>query len=184
MKYLIVLLLSLPFVAKAQTKNLLIATGLKASVMIDNNTNEAKVLMAGMDTLALSLTESSAPRAIKAADYNYDGFKDLAVTTAGTQPGEVRYDIFLYHPAEKTFEPLEPGEGSRCDALTNIKLLRAENAISITCRAGGKPMADVYRWEDAFTLAYVRSTGADPDAEKPEPRSKKKKDEDDEDEEE
>ena len=173
------LLAALPFFAEAQTKNILIATGLKATVFIDNASSEAKILMAGMDTLALPLAESNAPRAIKTSDYNFDGFKDLAVTTAGTQPGAVLYDLFLYHPAEKTFEPLETGEGSRCDAFTNVKLLRAENAISVTCRAeGGKPMADIFRWETPFSLTYLRSTGADPDAEKPErePRSKKKKD--------
>ncbi len=147
--------------ATAQTRKLLITPTLSAAITHTPGAPTVDVLIPGVETITLDLSQpGDAVFVIKSADYNFDGYKDFAFTSrdAAVPAAPTRYDIFLYHPEEKTFEALE-AEGGVCEGFTNVRVSAADKTLRVSCRSGavGKSSTDVYRWDSPYTLALVKS---------------------------
>ena len=178
MKYFLAVVVALcTLQANAQSKKYPIATGLYATVNHKEGSKSVQVLIQGVEIIELDLSQSPNNNfLIKTADYNFDGYKDFAFTSKDATPGAATiYDIFLYHPTEKTFEALEVPEGA-CEAFGNVRVSMADKTIRASCRTGAKASLDVYGWTDAFTLDLVKSNdnGADAQAEKADEKADKK----------
>lgn len=159
MKTIPVLLLAsfISFAAFAQTKRLAITPTLSATIQHASGAPTVDVLIPGVETITLDLTQpATATFLIKSADYNFDGYRDFAFTSKDAA-APTRYDIFLYHPEEKTFEALE-AEGGVCESLTNVRVSAADKTLRLSCRAGTpKSSTDIYRWDSPYTLTLVKS---------------------------
>lgn len=146
--------------ASAQTRKLAITPTLSATITHAPGAPTVDVLVPGVETITLDLTHpASAAFLIKSADYNADGYKDFAFTSrdAAVPAAPTRYDIFLYHPEEKTFEALE-AEGGVCGGLTNVRVSVADKTLRVSCRAGTlKSSTDIYRWDTPYSLTLVKS---------------------------
>lgn len=151
--------------ASAQTKKLLITPSLSATIQHAPGTATVDVLIPGVETITLDLTQAGdAAFLIKTADYNGDGYKDFAFTSKAEPAAPTRYDLFLYHPDEKTFEAIElPGDGV-CESLTNVRTSAADKTFRVSCPGAGKTSTDIYRWETPYTLSLVKSTDNSADA--------------------
>jgi hypothetical protein len=145
--------------AFAQSKKLLITPTLSASIQHAPGAATVDVLIPGVETISLDLTQpGDATFLIKTADYNADGYKDFAFTSKAEPTTPTRYDIFLYHPEEKTFEAVElPGDGV-CENLTNVRATAADKTLRVSCPGAGKTSTDIYRWETPYSLTLVKST--------------------------
>ena len=178
MKYFLAVVVALcTFQANAQSKKYPIATGLYATVNHKEGSKSVQVLMQGVETIELDLSQSpNNTFLIKTSDYNFDGYKDFAFTSKDAAPGAPTiYDIFLYHPTEKSFEALEVPEGA-CEVFANVRVNVADKTIRASCRTGTKASLDVYGWTDAFTLDLVKSNdnGADAQADKADEKADRK----------
>lgn len=157
-RILTILLAGLCTGAAAQTKKLAVAPGVSANIVHEPGSAIVKVLIPGVEEIELELTQSASNTfLIKSADYNGDGFKDFAMTSKDATPGApTLYDIYLYHPLEKTFEALELPEGV-CQHFSNVRLNAADRTLRSSCRSGTKSSMDIFRWADAFTLVLTKS---------------------------
>lgn len=141
----------------AQTKKLTIATGLQATINHAEGSKTVQVLLPGVETIELDLTQPGATAfQIKAADYNFDGYKDFAFVGLNVATGIQVYDIFLYHPADKSFEALEY-TGGVCEALGNVRLNAGDKTLRSSCKANGKTSTDVFRWTTPFAIELTKS---------------------------
>jgi hypothetical protein len=144
----------------AQTKKLAISPSISATIQHAPGARTVQVLIPGVEVIELDLTQpGDAVFIIKTADYNFDGYKDFAFTSrdAAVPAAPTRYDIFLYHAEEKTFEPLE-AEGGVCEGLSNVRVSVADKSLRSSCRAGTpKSSTDIYRWDSPFSLTLVKS---------------------------
>lgn len=153
--------------ASAQTKKLAITPTLSATVQHAPGASTVQVLIPGVEVIELDLTQpGDAAFVIKTADYNLDGCKDFAFTSrdAAVPAAPLRYDIFLYHPEEKTFEALEV-DGGVCESLTAVRVSAADKTLRVSCRAGTpKSSTDIYRWDSPYTLTLLKSIDNSADA--------------------
>lgn len=160
MKYsvLTLALAGLAFGAAAQTKKITVAQGITANVVHEPGSKSVKVLVPGVEEMDLDLTQPGANTfLIKTADYNGDGFKDFAMTSRDPMPGSPTvYDIYLYHPMDKTFEALELPEAV-CQQFSNVRVNLSDRTLRSSCRAGNKSSMDIFRWADNFSLELVKS---------------------------
>ena len=142
----------------AQTKKITVAPGVIANVVHEPGSSALKVLIPGVEEIELELTQpASNTFLIKTADYNGDGFKDFAFTSKDPIPGApTLYDIYLYHPLEKTFEALEMPEAV-CPQFSNVRVNPADKTLRSSCRSGTKSSMDIFRWADAYSLELVKS---------------------------
>ncbi len=95
-----------------------------------------------------------------AEDFNFDGYPDLAVLTAAGMVNQI-YDIFLYRPNDKTFEPLlmpRQGPASNCGKLLDVTVLPDAQTLSSSCRSGPTWYADAYRYAQDGRLYFYGST--------------------------
>lgn len=146
--------------AGAQTKKLQIAPGLNAAINHEPGSRMVQVLMPGVETIELDLTQSpNNTFLIKTADYNFDGYKDFAFTSkdASNPSAPAIYDIFLYSPQEKSFEALE-NPGGTCEYLSNVRLNAGDKTLRSSCRTGSKSSLDIFRWAGPNSLELVKST--------------------------
>jgi hypothetical protein len=96
-----------------------------------------------------------------ARDYNFDGYKDLAIVDAVGMVNE-DYSIWLYHKDEKRFEKLSIGgeKLSACGSLMGVELRAKEHILLGTCRSGPMWYTDAYRYADDRRLyLYGTTTG-------------------------
>ncbi len=157
-RILSILLASICTGAAAQTKKITVAPGVSANIVHEPGSNVVKVLVPGVEEMELELTQpGSNTFLIKTADYNGDGFKDFAMTSKDAMPGSPTvYDIYLYHPLEKSFEALELPEAV-CQHFSNVRVNPADRTLRSSCRAGNKSSMDIFRWADNFSLELVKS---------------------------
>lgn len=77
------------FSAFSQTKKLIIATGLQASISHTEGSKTVQVLMPGVEAIELELSQPPGTNfQIRTADYNFDGYKDFAFV--GTNASTLR----------------------------------------------------------------------------------------------
>lgn len=136
----------------AQSKKIPIAPGLTASVNHQPGSPTIQVLIPGVETIELDLNQPvSETYQIKVQDFNFDGQKDFAFVAVNQATGMQPYDIFLYHPAEKSFEALEV-PGGVCERFANVRLNVSEKTLRSSCKAGTKTSLDTYVWTSQFVL--------------------------------
>ncbi len=146
--------------AAAQTKKLAITPALSANINHVLGTNTVQVLIPGVETIELELTQSTNNTfTIKTADYNFDGNKDFAF--AGRDPlnpaAPSVYDIYLYNPQDKTFEAPE-NPGGACGQFSNVRLNAADKTLRSSCKSGSKMSVDIFKWVTPFSLELTKST--------------------------
>ncbi len=73
------------------------------------------------------------------------------------------FDIFLYHPEDKTFEALE-AEGGACEGLSNVRVTAADKTLKASCKGAARSSTDIYRWDTPYTLVLVKSIDNSADA--------------------
>jgi hypothetical protein len=180
---LTLLLLSLALPAVAQTKKYLIKPGLQATVKHAEGSHIVQVLLPGVDVIELDVSQPpSHSFLIKAADYNFDGYKDFALTSR--DPADMMaptvFDIYLYNPEEQSFEAPE-NPGGVCGQFSNIRLNAAEKTLRSSCRSGNKSSTDVFRWVTPFSLELASSVdnSADAQQERAEEKADRKADKSD-----
>jgi hypothetical protein len=149
---------------QAQTKKIQIAPGLSASIQHVPGSPGVQVLIPGVETIELDLSQPLANSyQIKAADYNFDGHKDFAFVGINAAGGTQIYDIFLYHPADKSYEALEV-PGGICERFGNVRLTVADKTLRSSCRSGGKSSMDIFKWVGPYNLELLKSKDNSTDA--------------------
>jgi hypothetical protein len=160
MKYLIAAILAtFTLSASAQTKKLLVANGITATIRHTAGSKTVQVLMPGVEAIDLELSQSAANAfLIKTADYNFDGYKDFAFAgkDASVPDAPTVFDIFLYNPQDKAFEAPE-NPGGACGQFSNIRLNAADKTLRSSCRSGTRTSTDVFRWVTPFSLELTKS---------------------------
>jgi len=152
------------FSLQAQTKKIQIAPGLSASIQHVPGSPGIQVLIPGVETIELDLSQPLAGSyVIKAADYNFDGQKDFAFVGVNAAGGTQVYDIFLYHPADKSFEALDV-PGGICERFGNVRLIPVDKTLRSSCRSGAKSSMDIFRWVSPYAMELVKSTDNSTDA--------------------
>lgn len=163
--------------ASAQTKKYQVFSGLTAIVAHTEGGSSVTVTMPGVDLITLDLTQPADNTfQIKTSDYNFDGYKDFAFMSVNQASGMQVYDIFLYHPADKTFDLLEV-PGGACEAFGNVKLSAGDKTLKSSCRSGAKSSQDIYKWTvDGFSLELVKTidNSAEAQAEQAEEKADRK----------
>lgn len=189
MKTCLILLASiaLPHFVTAQAKKVIVGANITAYLSLDNDKGTARAWVAGPgDMVDFDLQKDGTLRHIKVEDFNFDGLKDFAVVSTSAAGGTTaeRYEIFLYSPSGREFQPLEvPGGESTCDGFYNVKLMAATRTLTSTCHTqGNKKQQDFFKYTDAFTLVPDHTAGGEEivpkePREKPEQPEKEDKDE-------
>ena len=143
--------------AAGQSKKLLIAHGLQATINHSAGSRTVQVLIPGVEIIELDLEQPVQPAyQIRTADYNYDGFRDFAFVAVNQASGTQGYEIFLYHPEDKSFEALDVPDGI-CGRFGNVRLSAGNRTLKSSCRSGGKSSTDIYKWSSPFSLELVSS---------------------------
>ncbi|MBC8985014.1 hypothetical protein H9X96_04410 [Pedobacter sp. N36a] len=95
------------------------------------------------------------------ADYNFDGYDDLAFSIPDAGMGVYRtFIIYLYQPATKRFEKLiDPNDSrAKCAGLNNISIDKQKKLLYSSCRGGARWWRDTYHFGAGNKLVWVRST--------------------------
>lgn len=93
------------------------------------------------------------------ADFNFDGFPDVALGANTSESTDTGFGLFLYKPATKSYASLdfsdEFSERLNCGALWNVELVESRKAIRSSCNfAGEDPRVDVVQI-DSDGSAYL-----------------------------
>ncbi|WP_231424648.1 hypothetical protein [Pedobacter sp. Leaf250] len=113
------------------------------------------------------LPDFDSPNAVRQstiADYNFDGYDDLAFSIPDAGMGVYReFSIFLFNPLSKHFDRLaNPDFGkSKCASLCDVTLDPKKKLMFTACRGGARWWQDVYRYTSANKLVWVRSKEMD-----------------------
>lgn len=94
------------------------------------------------------------------ADYNFDGYDDVAFSIPDAGMGVYRtFDIFLYNPKSKRFQTLaEPNDPkANCSGLCDVTLDQRNKLLMTSCRGGSTWWKDVYRFSNGNKLVWVSS---------------------------
>ena len=94
------------------------------------------------------------------ADYNFDGFDDVAFSIPDAGMGVYRtFSIYLYDPKSKRFQILaEPNiSQGKCSGLCDVTLDKKNKRLISSCRGGATWWNDVYRFSSSNQLIWVKS---------------------------
>ncbi|WP_316800740.1 XAC2610-related protein [Pedobacter frigidisoli] len=94
------------------------------------------------------------------ADYNFDGYDDVAFSIPDAGMGVYRiFSIYLYHPSSKRFEALTDPDHPKasCAGLCDVTLNQKNKLLYTSCRGGANWWKDVYRYSDHNTLIWLKS---------------------------
>lgn len=94
------------------------------------------------------------------ADYNFDGYDDLAFSIPDAGMGVYRtFSIYLYHPVAKRFYILaEPNAAqAKCSGLCDVTLDKKNKRLISSCRGGASWWKDVYSFSHNNNLIWLRS---------------------------
>lgn len=117
-----------------------------------------------LDTTLPDFDSPNAARQSTIADYNFDGYDDIAFSIPDAGMGVYReFSIWLYHPVSRHFEKLtDPEYGkAKCSCLCDITLDAKNKLLFTSCRGGARWWQDVYRYTSASKLVWVRSKEMD-----------------------
>ena len=95
------------------------------------------------------------------ADYNFDGYDDVAFSIPDAGMGVYRtFSIFLYDPLSKRFQELaEPNDPrASCSGLYDVTLDTKNKLLMTSCRGAAKWWRDVYRYTEGNKLKWLRTT--------------------------
>lgn len=94
------------------------------------------------------------------ADYNFDGYDDLAFSVADAGMGVYQqFIIYLYHPQYRQFYPMDEPDYSdkaNCSCLCNVSIDEEKKELRTSCRGGARWWQDVWRFQNR-KLVWVRS---------------------------
>lgn len=99
-------------------------------------------------------------RQVTIADYNFDGYDDVAFSVPDSGMGVYRiFSIWLYNTQSGRFEELQEPDYSRsnCSELCDVTLDVKRKLIYTSCRGGATWWQDVYRFKSKSKLVWVRS---------------------------
>lgn len=94
------------------------------------------------------------------ADYNFDGYQDVAFSIPDAGMGVYRtFSIYLYHPASKRFHILAElnAPQARCSGLRDVALDKKNKLLLSSCRGGAAWWSDVYSFSHHNNLIWLRS---------------------------
>lgn len=97
------------------------------------------------------------------ADYNFDGYDDVAFSIPDAGMGVYRiFSIWLYQPKSRQFEKLADPDYSRsnCTELCDVRIDSKKKLLFTACRGGASWWQDVYRFNSQHKLVWVRSSKA------------------------
>ncbi|RQO42543.1 hypothetical protein DBR39_01305 [Chryseobacterium sp. KBW03] len=92
------------------------------------------------------------------ADYNFDGYEDIAFSVPDEGMGVYRiFDIYLYNPGIKRFERLKEPDYSRssCSCLCDVAVEKEKKLLKTGCRGGARWHQDIYRFGKKGILEWV-----------------------------
>jgi hypothetical protein len=94
------------------------------------------------------------------ADYNFDGYDDVAFSIPDAGMGVYRtFSIFLYDPLSKRFKQLsEPSDQrANCSGFCDVTLDKKNKLFFTSCRGAATWWKDTYRFSKAGKLIWVSS---------------------------
>ncbi|MCD0488974.1 hypothetical protein LPB86_12105 [Pedobacter sp. MC2016-14] len=94
------------------------------------------------------------------ADYNFDGYDDVAFSIPDAGMGVYRtFSIWLYNAKSKRFEQLrEPNDPrAKCSELCNVAIDKEKKLLFSSCRGAATWWKDVYRFGPDNKLVWIRS---------------------------
>lgn len=97
------------------------------------------------------------------ADYNFDGYDDVAFSIPDAGMGVYRiFSIWLYQPKSAQFEKLADPDYSRsnCSELCDVRIDHKKKLLFTSCRGGASWWQDVYRFNAPNKLVWVKSSKA------------------------
>ena len=97
------------------------------------------------------------------ADYNFDGYDDIAFSIPDAGMGVYRiFSIWLYNPKSRQFEKLPDPDYSRsnCSDLCDVRIDSKKKLLFTSCRGGASWWQDVYRFSSPNKLVWVKSSKA------------------------
>ncbi|MET4140972.1 hypothetical protein [Pedobacter sp. UYP1] len=95
------------------------------------------------------------------ADYNFDGYDDLAFSIPDAGMGVYRtFSVYLYNPSTKRFDLLPEPNASRakCSGLCEVTLDKKNKLFITACRGAATWWKDVYKLSPYNTLIWVSSS--------------------------
>lgn len=99
------------------------------------------------------------------ADYNFDGYDDIAFSIPDAGMGVYRiFSIWLYHPTSKRFEKLQEPDYSKsnCSGLCDVSIDKKRKLFFTACRGGARWWQDVYRFDKTNRLIWIKSDTLNP----------------------
>lgn len=98
------------------------------------------------------------------ADYNFDGYEDIAFSVPDAGMGVYReFDLWLYQPGPGRFKRLqlpEPAPG-QCACFCDLRTDPARKILRSSCRGGARWWTDLYRFDTQGRLLYTGSREED-----------------------
>lgn len=94
------------------------------------------------------------------ADYNFDGYDDVAFSIPDAGMGVYRiFSIWLYQPKSGQFEQLPDPDYSRssCSELCDVRIDSKKKLLFTSCRGGASWWQDVYRFNSPNKLVWIKS---------------------------
>ena len=94
------------------------------------------------------------------ADYNFDGYDDLAFSIPDAGMGVYHYfSIYLYNPATKRFDKLAEPDAPQasCSGLCDVTLDKKNKLLLTACRGAARWWNDVYKFSGKNKLIWVCS---------------------------
>jgi len=94
------------------------------------------------------------------ADYNFDGYDDVAFSIPDAGMGVYRtFSIYLYHPGLKQFKELvEPNDPrANCSGFCDVTLNQQKKLLMTSCRGAATWWTDAYRFASGNKLVWVPS---------------------------
>jgi len=94
------------------------------------------------------------------ADYNFDGYDDVAFSIPDAGMGVYRtFSIYLYNPKSKHFQLLpEPNDSkASCSGFCDVTLDRKNKLLMTSCRGAATWWKDAYRFTGGNKLVWLRS---------------------------
>jgi len=94
------------------------------------------------------------------ADYNFDGYDDVAFSIPDAGMGVYRtFSIYLYNPESKHFQQLaEPNDSkANCSGFCDVTLDRKNKLLMTSCRGAATWWKDAYRFTSGNKLVWLRS---------------------------
>ena len=94
------------------------------------------------------------------ADYNFDGYDDVAFSFPDAGMGVYRtFSIYLYNPKSKRFQLLaEPNDSkANCSGFCDVTLDKKNKLLMTSCRGAATWWKDAYRFSQGNKLLWLRS---------------------------